>query len=51
LLLALAPEKAGIGVNKARGFIEILIENGKIKEVDIPREKKKPAIGYLQTPD
>jgi hypothetical protein len=37
-LFVLAKEKRGMGENKVRGFIKILIEDGKIKEEPIKRQ-------------
>jgi len=52
-LFFLAKEKQGLGENKVRGFLKLLIEDGKIKEEPIKREGAskyaKATPGYIRT--
>jgi hypothetical protein len=48
LFLAAKDNPPHIGENKARGFLKILEEDGKIEEQKIRREGTKAAIGYVR---
>jgi hypothetical protein len=47
-LFLLAKEKRSLGVNKVRGFLKILIEDGKIKNEKIKRQGTRSGIGYVR---
>jgi hypothetical protein len=47
-LFLLAKEKQGLGENKVRGFLKLLIEDGKIKSQPIGRQRAKSAVGYVR---
>ena len=49
--LFLEASRQGLGRDKTRSFVNILIDEKKVFIWDIPRPRKKSAVGYAQRPD